>query len=82
MANNIIMIGICIVTTSIALIVWFLEKGIKTAKIRIAEWKTDEGWSYEKGNDYKTIGYQVFIDNKVDVIEIKNQNASRVLILR
>ena len=75
MANNIIMIGICIVTTSIGLIVWFLEKGIKTAKI------TDEGWSYERGSDYKTIGYQVFIDNKVDVIEIKNQNASRVLIL-
>ena len=82
MANNIIMIGICIVTTSIALIVWFLEKGIKTTKIRIAEWKADEGWFYEKGNDYKTIGYQIFIDNKADVIEIKNQNVSRVLILR
>ena len=76
------MIGICIETTSIPLIVWFLEKDVKTTKIRIVGWKTDEGWSYERYNDYTSTGYRIFIDEKAKVIEIRNQNTSRVLILQ
>ena len=57
-------------------------KNYKNTKIRILESKTDEGWSYERCSDYKTTGYQFFIDEKVEVIEIRNQNTSRALILR
>ena len=76
------MIRVCITTTSIALIVWVLEKGMKITKIRIEGWKTDEGWSYERCNDYTTTEYQIVIDEKADVIENINQDTSRVLILR
>ena len=81
----IILIGICIAITSIAHNRLIFRKGYKNyknTKIRILESKTDEGWSYERCSDYKTTGYQFFIDEKVEVIEIRNQNTSRALILR
>ena len=49
--------------------------------MRIMEWKTDEGWSYEWCNYYTTVGYQIIADKKAGVIEIRNQSTSMVLIL-
>ena len=46
------------------------------------EWKTDEGWSYERCNYYTTVGYQIVTDKKAGVIEIRNRSTSMVLILR
>ena len=57
-------------------------KNYKNTKIRILGSKADEGWSYERCHDYKTTGYQFFIDEKVEVIEIRNQNTSRALVFR
>ena len=41
--KNIILIVICVAIISIALIVWFLEKGIKITKIRIVDKKQIKG---------------------------------------
>ena len=43
----------------------------KITKIRTIRWKTDERWSYEWWNDYTTIGYQMVMDKKTWVVEIK-----------
>ena len=59
-----------------------LEKCIKITIVRIMEWKTDEGWLYEWCNYYTTVGYKIFTDEKVGVIEIRNRNTSMVLSLR
>ena len=58
-----------------------LENSIKITKVRIIEWKTDEGWLYEWCNYYTTVGYQIITDKEAGVIKIRNQNTSMVLIL-
>ena len=45
-----------------------LEDSIKITKIRIMEWKTDEGWSYEWCNCYTTVGL------KAEVIAIRSHS--------
>ena len=55
------MVGLCIAITSIAIVVWFLEKGMKIIKIRVVRWKADEGWSNERCYDYTTTWYQIII---------------------
>ena len=39
-----------------------LENSMKITKIKIMEWKTDEGWSYKWCNFYTTLGYQIITD--------------------
>ena len=58
-----------------------LENSLKSTKLIILEWKTDEGWSYEWCNYYNTVGYQILTNVKVRVIEIRNKNTSIVFIL-
>ena len=36
-------------------------------------WETDKRWSYESCNDYETIAYQILIDKKAGVIEMKTK---------
>ena len=42
------------------------------------DWKAGEGWSCELSNDYKSAGYQVVVDEKAGVIEIRNQSTLKV----
>ena len=58
------------------------ENSIKIIKIRNKEWKTDEEWSYEWCKYYTIVANQIFTDEKVGVIEIRNQNTSMILILQ
>ena len=48
-----------------------LENSIKITKIKVMRWETDKRWLYEWYNDYKTIAYQIVIDKKAGVIELK-----------
>ena len=50
-----------------------LENSIKITKIKIMRWEADKAWLYEWCNDYTTIEYQVAIDEKAGVIEIKTK---------
>ena len=50
-----------------------LENCIKITKIKIMTWETDKMWLYEWCKDYTTIKYQIVIDEKVGVIEIKTK---------
>ena len=50
-----------------------LENYIKITKTKIMRWEADERWLYEWCNDYTTIEYQVFIEEKSGVIEIKTK---------
>ena len=50
-----------------------LENYIKITKIKIMRWEADKAWLYEWCNDYTTIEYQVAIDEKAGVIEIKTK---------
>ena len=42
------------------------------------DWKVGEGWSCELSNDYTSAGYQVVVDEKAGVIEIRNQSTLKV----
>ena len=51
-----------------------LEKSIEITEIKIMRWETDQTWLYEWYNDYTTaIEYQIVIDEKAGVIEIKTK---------
>ena len=50
-----------------------LENSIKITKIKIMRWEADKAWLYEWCSDYTTIEYQVAIDEKAGVIEIKTK---------
>lgn len=57
-------------------------KGYKNDQNKNCGIKADEGCTYERCNDYTTTGYYIVIDEKDEVIEIRNENATKVLILR
>ena len=48
-----------------------LENYIKITKIKIMRWEADKRWLYEWCNDYRTIEYEVVINEKSSVIELK-----------
>ena len=50
-----------------------LETSIKITKMRIVRWGTGKRWLYESCNDYTNIEYQIVIDEKAGVIEIKTK---------
>ena len=41
--------------------------------MRIMRWETDKRWLYEWCKDYTTIEYQIVIDEKARVIDIKSK---------
>ena len=59
-----------------------LENSIKITKIRIMEWKIDEGWSCDWCVYYITVGYQINTDEKAKVIVIRNESTLMVLLLQ
>ena len=61
---------------------FILENYIKITKIKIMRWEANKRWLYEWCNDYRTIEYEVVINEKSGVIEIKTKLASMTLILR
>ena len=61
---------------------FILENYIKITKIKIMRWEADKRWLYEWCNDYRTIEYEVVINEKSGVIEIKTKLASMTLVLR
>ena len=50
-----------------------LENSTKITKIKIMRWQWDKRWLYEWCNDYTTIDYQIIINEKAKVIEIKTK---------
>ena len=48
-----------------------LETSIKITKVRIMRWGTDKRCLWESCKDYTTIEYQIVIDEKAGLIEIK-----------
>ena len=50
-----------------------LETSIKITKLRIMRWGTDKRWLCESCKDYTTIEYQIVIDEKAGVIEVKTK---------
>ena len=49
------------------------ETSIKIIKMRIMRWGADKRWLCESCKDYITIKYQIVIDLKAGVIEIKSK---------
>ena len=43
-------------------------------------WETDKRWLYEGYSDYTTIEYQIFIDEKAIVIEIKTFKNAPIIV--
>ena len=50
-----------------------LETSIKITKMRTMRWGTVKKWLCESCKDYASIEYQVVIDEKAEVTEIKTK---------
>ena len=50
-----------------------LENSIKITKVKLMRRETDKIWLYEWYNDYTTIEYQIVIQEKAGVSEIKTK---------